>query len=76
MLVRRTASVDNYSLCLTSLIRQRPDLKDSADEKPDSRDESDEAGSAKRSYYYDDAHGYKDFDPDDENEQIDEDDED
>jgi hypothetical protein len=35
-----------------------------ADEKPDSRDEPDDAGSNEHSYYYDDAHGYKDFDPD------------
>jgi hypothetical protein len=47
-----------------------------ADEKPDSRDEPDDAGSNEHSYYYDDAHGYKDFDPDEENEQMDEDDED
>jgi hypothetical protein len=49
--------------------------KDPAGEKPGNPVESDKAGSATRSYYYDDAHGYKDFDPDDENEQMDEDDE-
>ena len=46
-----------------------------ADEKPDSRDEPDDAGSNKHSYYYDDAHGYEDFDPG-EKDQADEDDED
>jgi hypothetical protein len=50
--------------------------KDPNDEKQDSRVGSDDEVSTKRSYYYDDAHGYKDFDPDDENEQMDEADED
>jgi hypothetical protein len=54
----------------------KPGLKDPRDGKQDNPVESDDVGSAKRSYYYDDTHGYKDFDPDDENDQTEEDDED
>jgi len=54
----------------------KPGSKDPRDGNQDNPVESDDESSTKRSYYYDDAHGYIDFDPHDENEQMDEDDED
>ena len=44
-----------------------PDPKDQEIDRPEDEEEN---GQSKRSYYYDDAHGYEDFDPEEEDEEF------